>query len=236
MPSVTICKCAAKLAHLRIDLFLSNTGVFNVMLHVPTFCARLSLSRSQRPHPALLYAMYVVGSGRSTRRALRDLQPRFLEIAQRNISDAVAENDRLVDIIRAQAVLANHFFMTERYSAGYHIAGAAVRYVFIRPPADFSLAVSCGLHRIPSAVWKPSPAFNPILFFTLRSGGYALPPPTSPAELGERIFCFWMTYEMDQCTAIAFMWDAFYDPMTITTPLPRPFEEYSMVSAHGRTR
>jgi hypothetical protein len=24
-------------------------------------------------------------------------------------------------------VLANHFFMTDRYSAGYHIAGAAVR-------------------------------------------------------------------------------------------------------------
>lgn len=236
MPSVTTCKCAAKLAHLRIDLFLSNTGVFTVMLHVPTFCARLSLPRSQRPHPALLYAMYVVGSGRSTRQALRDLQPRFLEIAQRSISDALAENDRLVDVIRAQAVLANHFFMTERYSAGYHIAGAAVRYVSTRFAADFSLAVSCGLHRISSAVWKPSPAFNPILFFTLRSGGYALPPPTSPAELGERIFCFWMTYEMDQCTAIAFMWDAFYDPMTITTPLPRPFEEYSMVSTQNRTR
>jgi hypothetical protein len=129
MPSVTTCKRAdpTTLAHLRIDLFLSNTGVFTVMLHVPTFCARLSLPRSQRPHPALLYAMYVVGTGRSTRQALRDLQPQFLEIAQRNISDALAENDRLVDVIRAQAVLANHFFMTDRYSAGYHIAGAAVR-------------------------------------------------------------------------------------------------------------
>jgi hypothetical protein len=31
---------------------------------------------------------------------------------------------------------------------------------------------------------------------------------------------------MDQCTAIAFMWEPYFDPDTITTPFPRPVDEY----------
>ena len=50
------------------------------------------------------------------------------------------------------------------------------------------LANSCGLHKIPSSVWRPPFKFNAAVYFTLRTGGYALDPPEDGIELGERIY------------------------------------------------
>lgn len=47
--------------------------------------------------------------------------------------------------------------------------------------------MACGLHRIPSSVWKSPRVFNPVIHFTLRAGGFALDPPEDAIDLGERI-------------------------------------------------
>lgn len=38
-------------------------------------------------------------------------------------------------------------------------------------------------------------------------------------------------YEIDRCTFIAYQWDALFHLKDIMTPLPRPLEEYTLVSS-----
>ena len=57
--------------------------------------------------------------------------------------------------------------------------------------ADNRLAITCGLHVIPSSVWKPTPhAANRYgeLSALMRQRIWAVPPPSDPLALGERIW------------------------------------------------
>lgn len=107
--------------------------------------------------------------------------------------------------------------------------------------------MTCGLHRIQSSVFSPPPPFNATLYFTLRNGApYASPPPEDEIELGERIHALyvfmsqdalilsWAVYEIDQCTAIAHLYDSGFHLDDITTPFPRPLEDYHVVSTWNR--
>jgi hypothetical protein len=91
-----------------------------------------------------------------------------------------------------------------------------------------SLAISCGLDRIPSSVWSPAPPFNAAIHCTLRTGGYAIPPPEDAIDLAERIYAFWAVYEVDLCTAVAYLWHTGLPMEDIRTPFPRPMIEYEL--------
>ncbi|ODN80430.1 hypothetical protein, variant [Cryptococcus amylolentus CBS 6039] len=199
-----------------LDLFFSRTGAFRVVFHVPRFYTRLTLPPASRPHPPLLYTMYLLACRRSTNPALRRLEASFFAIAERQIQTGITKCDRLLDVIRATALMTNYLVSVHRYNEGYHMAGAAIRTVTV-----------CGLHRIGSSTWKPVvPIGNSIALFVLRIGGYALPPAEDAIELAERIHAFWAVYEIDQLTSIAYLWDLGLDVDNITTPLPRPFDHY----------
>ncbi|ODO09055.1 hypothetical protein I350_02654 [Cryptococcus amylolentus CBS 6273] len=203
-----------------LDLFFSRTGAFRVVFHVPRFYTRLTLPPASRPHPPLLYTMYLLACRRSTNPALRRLEASFFAIAERQIQTGITKCDRLLDVIRATALMTNYLVSVHRYNEGYHMAGAAIRTVTV-----------CGLHRIGSSTWKPVvPIGNSIALFVLRIGGYALPPAEDAIELAERIHAFWAVYEIDQLTSIAYLWDLGLDVDNITTPLPRPFDHYVLVS------
>lgn len=90
------------------------------------------------------------------------------------------------------------------------------------------LAISCGLDRIPTSVWEPPPPFNAAIHCTLRTGGYAIGPPEDAIDLAERIYAFWAVYEVDLCTAVAYLWHTGLPIEDIRTPLPRPMIEYEI--------
>lgn len=124
-----------------------------------------------------MYMMYVFGARQSTQPALRALEGRFYEIAQTRIQAGIKDGDRMLDLIRALVMLTGYQVSKEWFNLGYTTAGMAIR-----------LAISCGLHKIPSSTpLQNSYKFNAAVHFTLRTGGYALPPPEDALELGERI-------------------------------------------------
>lgn len=113
-----------------LDLFFSRTNsksLFGITFHLPRFYTRLTLPASKRPHPALLYSMYATAARVSTQPAIKQLENQFFEIADRQIRQAVAQHDRLLDALRGMALLTNYLFAKEKYSLGYHMTGAAVR-------------------------------------------------------------------------------------------------------------
>ncbi|BEI80560.1 hypothetical protein CcaverHIS002_0110890 [Cutaneotrichosporon cavernicola] len=203
-----------------LDLFFSKTNagnLFHVVFHLPRLYTRLTMPPNKRPHPCLMYAMYSCAARLSSQPAIKQLEGQFYSIAEKQIRLAIKNHDRLLDVVRAMALLVSYLFSKEQYSLGYHMTGTAVR-----------LAISCGLDRIPTSVWSPQPPFNAAIHCTLRMGGYALPPPEDPIDLAERIYAFWAVYETDLCTAVAYLWHPGFPIDEIRTPLPRPMIEYEL--------
>ncbi|TXT09443.1 uncharacterized protein COLE_03377 [Cutaneotrichosporon oleaginosum] len=203
-----------------LDLFFSKTNagnLFHVVFHLPRLYSRLTMPPNKRPHPCLMYAMYSCAARLSSQPAIKQLEGQFYSIAEKQIRLAIKNHDRLLDVVRAMALLVSYLFAKEQYSLGYHMTGTAVR-----------LAISCGLDRIPTSVWSPPPPFNAAIHCTLRMGGYALPPPEDPIDLAERIYAFWAVYETDLCTAVAYLWHSGFPIDEIRTPLPRPMIEYEL--------
>lgn len=77
-------------------------------------------------------------------------------------------------------------------------------------------------------MWTAPPPFNAAIHCTLRTGGYSIPPPDDPVELAERIYAFWSVYEVDLCTAIAYLWHTGLPIEDVRTPFPRPLFEYEL--------
>lgn len=99
------------------------------IINIPRFYARLTLPPSKRPHPGLLYIMYLNASRISTQPALRALEPRFYELAKVKIEKGLREGDRLLDIVRALTLMAGYLFSKEWYNLGYNVAGQTIRWV-----------------------------------------------------------------------------------------------------------
>ena len=107
------------------------------------------------------------------------------------------------------------------------------------------LCVTCGLHRIPTSVWQPPKQVNFVKSLTLRASVYALCAPETPDELAARILTLWVVtcraaavslipswvaYVMDVCASVSYQYDPVFRLEDITTPLPRPFDHYRLVS------
>lgn len=227
-----------------LDLFFSGMRMVGQSYHVPRFMARsaashlcrvatadklsLSLPPARRPHPCLLYAMYLTASRISTSPAIRALEPHFHTIAARQLDESIALADRLFDAVRAGTILSIYYFSLARYHQGFMTTGTTAR-----------LALSCGLNQIPSSVFRPSTISNDKradLVAIMRQRSYVLPPPVDPVELGERIWAFWTVYTLDRCGSIASQWPPAIPDDIIITPYPKPLSDYELVSWVSVTR
>ena len=101
------------------------------------------------------------------------------------IEKAIDDSDRLLDAIRASNLIAGYLNSCAKYLQAYVETGRCAR-----------LAISCGLHQISSTVYdevlKDYPDSSGEMHGS-RSGRprvakfWALPPPSDPVDLGERI-------------------------------------------------
>lgn len=101
--------------------------MFHSAFNIPRFYARLTLPPAKRPHPALVYMMYLYGCQSSPQQSLRNLESRFYEIAQAKIAQGIREADRPLDIVRALTLMSSYLFAKEWYNLGYNFVGQAVR-------------------------------------------------------------------------------------------------------------
>ncbi|WRT69797.1 uncharacterized protein IL334_006788 [Kwoniella shivajii] len=202
-----------------LDLFFSGMRLFGQEFHVPKFMASLTLPAHKRPHPCLLYSMYTLASRISDSNPIRNLEPHFYKIASSQLETSIGMADRLLDATRASTLLAIYKFSKARYHEGWMMTGQAAR-----------LAVSCGLHQIPSSVFKPptQTGLNADLVGMMRHRSYVLPPAVDAIEHGERIWAFWSIYATDRCGSISTQWPPAIADEVITTPFPRPLHEYEL--------
>nr|XP_019009262.1 uncharacterized protein I206_05910 [Kwoniella pini CBS 10737]OCF48043.1 hypothetical protein I206_05910 [Kwoniella pini CBS 10737] len=202
-----------------LDLFFSGMRLFGQEFHVPRFMASLTLPAHKRPHPCLLYTMYTLASRISDSPPIRQLEPHFYKIASSQLEQSIGMADRLLDATRASTLLAIYKFSKARYHEGWMMTGQAAR-----------LAISCGLHQIPSSVYKPptGPNVNADLAGMMRHRSFVLPPPKDAIDLGERIWVFWSIYTTDRCGSISTQWPPAIPDDIVTTPFPRPLHEYEL--------
>jgi len=142
--------------------------------------ASLSLPAASRPHPCLLYTMYLMASRISSSQPIRSLEKHFYDIAMEKLEESIVNADRLFDAVRAATVLAVYKYSLAKYHEAWMMTGRASR-----------LALSCGLHAIPSSVFKSSQIPNDHradLIGLMRRRSWVIPPPADPIALGERIW------------------------------------------------
>lgn len=184
-----------------LDIFLKHREQCGLQIHVPRFLEslQLPLGSARRPHAALLNSIYLLAARFSANPSLRAFEPRFLARATEAITAALERSDRLVNVIQAECLLAFYLYANGRLLEGFYHASAAAR-----------LAIGLGLHQITScdlasqtqdgAAKHSALAGNPA---TAPSTGSILPPPADAIELGERIHCFWMAFNIDRAWAVA---------------------------------
>ncbi|ORY34613.1 hypothetical protein BCR39DRAFT_513615 [Naematelia encephala] len=203
-----------------LDLFFSGMRLFGQEFHVPRFMASLTLPAAKRPHPCLLYSMYLLASRISTSPPIRNLETHFYTIASKQLEESIAKADRLLDATRAACQLAVYKYSLARYHEGWMMTGQAAR-----------LAISCGLHQIPSSQFRPStiPAGRAAeLMGVVRQRSFVLPPPQDSIELAERIWTFWSIFTVDRCGSISAQWPPAIPDDVVITPYPRPLHEYEL--------
>ncbi|WVQ79976.1 hypothetical protein IAT38_002077 [Cryptococcus sp. DSM 104549] len=172
------------------------------------FRARMLPNAESRPHPCLLFSMYTVAASSSYIPAVRSLAQPLFGIASANIETAIAEQDRLVDTINACKNLSKWLYSRGKVLAGYEMSARAA-----------SLCLACGLHQIPSSIFRPAQAVP-------EPNSSILPPPRSPWELCERIHAFWGVWGNDKGGVVMGRWPSLFKDEIITTPLPRPPEDF----------
>ena len=160
--------------------FFLNISRFLDAAYLPSAAARqITLS------PALLDCVLLWGAHFSNNHSLKAHEATLLNRAVRSLASGASIQDRTIQTIQAEVLLANYFFCQTRMLEGTYHSSAAT-----------ALALSCRLNRIRSAVQlEPASAAAP--------GIFALPLPIDTIEEGERINAFWSAYILDRGWSVA---------------------------------
>ena len=180
-----------------LNIFFAHRHQCAFDIHVDRFQASLSLAPQDQPHPALVDAVYLMGCYFSRSPQYAPLESHFLKRALAGISEALQENDRVINVLQASCLLALYFFGRGRILECYYHSSIAAR-----------LAVSLGLHQIKTDSWFQFQLANltgasqqdPTSF---TKSSVQLAPPKDAAESEERIAAFWQVFIVDRAWSVA---------------------------------
>ncbi|KAJ7671013.1 hypothetical protein B0H17DRAFT_1085542 [Mycena rosella] len=178
---------------------------------------RFSLSNATHqfgfePHPALMNAIYLLACHFARSPYCSELEPVFFTRALHEITVALDNSDRLVDVVQASCLLAVYLYINCRALEGYCHSFSAAR-----------LAVGLGLHQI------RHPADDP-LAYSEEITPIPIPPARDRAEVADRISAFWQVFMVDRCWSVASalpvaLPDGDCPQVRIKTPWPTPAME-----------
>ncbi|EMD34354.1 hypothetical protein CERSUDRAFT_117232 [Gelatoporia subvermispora B] len=178
-----------------LDIFFMHKHQCCFDVHQGRFQASLYLQSSDRPHPALLDAMYLLACYFSRSPRLSELQPHFLRRALQGISDALQLSDRIINVLQASCLLGVYFYCHGRVLEGYYHSSIAAR-----------LAVGMGLHQVRSEDWfqlqMALAGYAPDLSASVKA---SLPstPPMDAIDYAERVAAFWQVFMVDRAWTVA---------------------------------
>ncbi|WWC88235.1 uncharacterized protein L201_003141 [Kwoniella dendrophila CBS 6074] len=199
-------------------LYFTGHRVIGVDMHISSFYARLqSPDLTQRPHPCLLNAMYLMTCRGSPLESLRKMEKSFYRKAKQNMEEALQSHSSVFDAVRTGTMLAAWLFGSDRQLEGWAMMGQTV-----------GLAIAVGLDRIESSTDINNNQ-------KLHGATTYLPPAVSHIDLADRIYAFWTLFLVEKCVCIGFELSTSFDLSRITTPLPRPWTEYETGDSHLST-
>ncbi|EIW65919.1 hypothetical protein M231_02824 [Tremella mesenterica] len=177
------------------------------------FRAKCQLSPPERPHPCLLFAMYTVAASGSYIPGVRALADSLYAIATTKLDESIAQEDRVLDAIRASKLLGKWLFNRARALEAHTMTWKSV-----------SLVTACQLDKIPSSTWTPEMLDKRN---AIECPWPILGPPKNQYELMERIHAFWGTWGNATGASLMLPWETFIRDDLIRTPLPREPSAYS---------
>ncbi|KAF7359165.1 adenylate kinase [Mycena sanguinolenta] len=180
---------------------------------------RFSLSSTEpfgfEPHPALMNAIYLLACHFARSPYCSEIEPIFFTRALHEITVALDNADRLVDIVQASCLLSVYLYVNCRSLEGYTHSFSAAR-----------LAVGLGLHQI-----RPLPPLgtDPSQLYSDEITPIPIPPARDRAEMADRIAAFWQVFMVDRCWSVVSglpvaLPDGDCPQVRIKTPWPTPEE------------
>ncbi|KAG8945436.1 hypothetical protein FRC04_000811 [Tulasnella sp. 424] len=144
-------------------------------------------SSSREPHPALINSVYLLAVASASQipklapYSSAQAESHFLAQAREGMTDSISRVNRLVDYLKASAIVSIYLIKKGRHLEGYyHYSSAA------------GTAIACGLHSNPFVSGNPG------------SQNVVLLPTSDPLEAIDRIYTFWTFYYQDKVYAIIF--------------------------------
>ena len=188
--------CALMSNITSLEIFFSHRHQCAFDCHLARFRASLHLTPPHQPHPALMDAIYLMACYFSRLPQLSELEPHFLKRALAGISEALHQQDRMVQVLQASSLIAVYFFCQGRVLEGYYHSSTSAR-----------LAIDVGLHQIrPTTEWSgiqsglggmgAGPGFP-------TDATFPLPPVKDPIEHAERVAAFWQIFIVDRAWSVA---------------------------------
>ncbi|KAJ7491131.1 hypothetical protein FB451DRAFT_1079995 [Mycena latifolia] len=176
---------------------------------------RFSLSNTApqfgfEPHPALMNAIYLLACHFARSPYCSEIESVFFTRALHEITVALDNSDRLVDIVQASCLLAVYLYINCRALEGYCHSFSAAR-----------LAVGLGLHQI-----RPLPD-DTQLAYSEEITPIPIPPARDRSEVADRTAAFWQVFMVDRCWSVASglpvaLPDGDCPQVRIKTPWPTP--------------
>ncbi|KZT22155.1 hypothetical protein NEOLEDRAFT_1181063 [Neolentinus lepideus HHB14362 ss-1] len=196
------------IARALIELFLPNTAQFGFFLNTTRFLSATvimsTLGQENRPLPALMTSVYLIGVHLSTSPEVKQHEGAFLSRLRHQLAIVPAglQPNQVMQAIQAEVVLASYLFRVGNIVEARYHSSAAV-----------SLVLGYRLHKIRSAEMDVNALGGEFVV--------TLPPPQDVIEEGERINGFWITMVMDKewAAALGMPATAGNDDM-IDTPFP----------------
>ncbi|KAK7005812.1 hypothetical protein R3P38DRAFT_2794380 [Favolaschia claudopus] len=186
-----------------MDLFARHASQFGFFLNGPRIMNSVFSPDPARPiSPSLLNSILLFGIHLSGSPPLQARETEYLNRAARSV--APIQPYQVTQNIQGEVLLAQYFLRQGRFLESMHRINTAA-----------SLAIGCGLHRLPG----PHSAKN----------AYALPPTHDAVEQGERVNAFWMIVGLHKIFSVLMQWPSSVSDILdeqIDLPWPLDMEVY----------
>nr|XP_031857862.1 uncharacterized protein CI109_006734 [Kwoniella shandongensis]KAA5524934.1 hypothetical protein CI109_006734 [Kwoniella shandongensis] len=198
-------------------LYFTHRPFSGLEMNIARFYERLaSPDELERPHPALLNAIYMTVTRASPIPSVRARAETFYNKAEAAFSAAVRDNGtlrlRMLDLMRAAVLMAEWLFTELREGEAVLLTASVCR-----------IAISCCFDQIPSSTLV-EPAHNVRMLLRRKP---LCPLPVDQVDLADRIYAFWSVAMLDMSASIATCVPPHIDPTRILTPLPKPWASYT---------
>lgn len=201
-----------------LNIFMQHRRQCMFEVHPDRFLQAVnSPDPSQRPHPALVNAIYLLGCHFAPKSTVSQYESIFLARTRKGINASLENADRLLNFLQASCLLAWYFYFKGRLLEGHYHASAAARF-----------AMSCGLHLLKV---KADGVQGTLTFYYPSPGNgdrSILPQPEDSIALAERINLFWSIFQADRTGSIGTGLPVVIRDEEIETPWPRRFEDFEL--------